>query len=494
MEKVKRKIFFWILVILFFIIAPSLVLYANGYRFDLKKGVFVHSGTISLKVNPRNVAIFLNGKEEEVTTSRINNSLNIFGLMPREYNLKISADGFNEWSKKTEVHSGMASEFWNILLTRKEYEKTPYESGPLRRFFISPEDRLIALVNQPEIGTEVKILDIKDAGIQKTFLFEGWSFIAEERKENIEWSPKEDYLLIPLEKKNAFLEEEGGKEKIFSYFVADPDKGTYFNLNEFIGKSDLRNVRWDPEEKDYVFFLEGTNLYRSSIKKKEDFALVSQEVSSFDLAKTGVYYSQLPNELVFRKDLNGETGKTQITFDSPKKTDSLNEKLIVYDELRIAFLDKNKNLYLLNKGEHKEYLEKIDDNIEGVQFSDDGKKLLFWKENEISVFFLRDWNVQPLRVENETKNITRYSEKISNVQWFKDYEHVIFSVGPFVKIIELDNRDRRICQDILTTESLEPKIVYNHYLEKMFFSDWLDESRGSFFSINIPEETNLLGL
>jgi hypothetical protein len=489
MEKIRRSIFFWTLTVLFFIIAPSLVLYARGYRIDFQKGVFVYSGTITLKTNPEDVQISLNGKLEKATASRINNSLNVAGLIPREYRLTISAPGFNDWNKKTEVHSGVSSEFWNILLTRKEYAKTAYATGSVEKFFISPEDKFIALENFQDGNTTVNILDIENNEITQTYAFPDWQFITEERKENIEWSPKEDYLLIPLEKKTLIKNTE---TTIFSYFVVDPKKGTSFNLNEYLEKEDIKNARWHPADKDYLFFLSGTDLFRANITDKNDLILVDQDISSFDLAENGVYYSQLPNELVFRKELNGKNGKTQITFASPKETRSLNEKLIVYDEARIAFLDKEKNLFIFNKGLSQEYLQKIGSAVEGIQFSDDGKKLLFWSANEISVHFLRDWNVQPLRVENETKEITRYAEKISNVQWFKDYEHVIFAVGSFTKIIELDNRDYRICNDLLTTETTNPQIVYNHYLEKMFFSD--QSEKGSlFFSIDIPEKTSFLG-
>lgn len=488
MEKVRRSIFFWTLTLLFFVVAPTLVLYARGYRIDFQKGVFVHSGTITLKTNPEDVQISLNGKLEEATSSRINNSLNVSGLIPREYRLTISAPGFNDWNKKTEVHSGIASEYWNILLTRKEYAKIAYTTGPVEKFFISPEDKFIALENLQDGVATVNILNIKNNEITQIYPFPNWQFISQERKENIEWSPKEDYLLIPLQRETS--EEESNP--IFAYFVANPQKETTFNLNEFLEKADIKNTRWHPKDKNYLFFLSGTDLYRANITAKNDLVLVDRDVSSFDLAENGVYYSQLPNELVFRKDLDGASGKIQITFTSPKENQILNEKLIVYDENRIVFLDQEKNLFLYNNGQYKEYLQKIGSRVEGIQFSDDGKKLLFWSQNEISVHFLRDWNVQPLRAENETKEITRYAEKINNVQWFKDYEHVIFTVGPFAKIIELDNRDYRICNDLLTTETNNSKIVYNHYLEKMFFSD--QGAAGNFFSIDIPEKTTFLGL
>lgn len=124
MEKFKRSLFFWTLVLVFIIVAPTLVLYSTGYRFDWKKGIFVHSGTITFKSNPQNIRTTLNGVNKESNRiNRINRSFNLTGLLPGNYDLEISAPEFNSWSKKVYVHSGLATEFWNIILTRKNYKK-----------------------------------------------------------------------------------------------------------------------------------------------------------------------------------------------------------------------------------------------------------------------------------------------------------------------------------------------------------------------------------
>jgi hypothetical protein len=52
MEKLKRRIFFWILAVLFILTTTYVIFYARGYRFDFSKGIFVHSGTITIKSNP----------------------------------------------------------------------------------------------------------------------------------------------------------------------------------------------------------------------------------------------------------------------------------------------------------------------------------------------------------------------------------------------------------------------------------------------------------
>jgi hypothetical protein len=260
-----------------------------------------------------------------------------------------------------------------------------------------------------------------------------------------------------------------------------------------LGKSNLKYVRWDPQEKNYLFFLSDSSLYRANLTEKEDLVMIAGDVTSYELSNANVYYTQSPNQLLYKSNLDGKSGISQVTFSFPESSSPANEKLIVYDESRIAFINSNKDLYIFNEGEHDKYFKKMGENIEGLQFSDDGKKMLFWTNNEIFVYFLRDWNVHPVRSENDLQNITRYSEDIKNIQWFKDYEHIIFSSGKYAKIIELDSRDHRNSMDLVTTEIENPDIVYNNSLEMLFFVDRLNESFSTLHSIVFPEKLNIFG-
>ena len=278
----------------------------------------------------------------------------------------------------------------------------------------------------------------------------------------------------------------------YVYYIIDIGPNETFNLNEFLGKNDIRKVRWDPSEKDYLFFQSENNLYRASIRDVSDLILIASDVSSYDLSKSVIYYTQMPNELVFQIAPDGQSQRNQLTSSFPEENKAETDKFIVYDTNRMAFIDKQKNLFVYNSGDHDIYFRKLSANVEGLQFSDDGKKMLFWTGNEISVYFLRDWNVQPLRVENEVQNITRYSTEIKNVQWFKDYEHVIFNTDKTLKIIELDSRDHFNSMDILQIGLDESLVVYNHNLEYLFFIDKKGEIP-DLYTVNIPEETTILG-
>ena len=197
--------------------------------------------------------------------------------------------------------------------------------------------------------------------------------------------------------------------------------------------------------------------------------------------------------MVFKSSLDGKSDKYQITDSFPEANSSLIDKLIIYDESRIAFLNSDKKLFIYNKGEHGDYFRKLGDDIEGMQFSNDGKKILYWTKNDISVYFSRDWNVQPIRSENEIQNITRYSDDLKNVQWLKDYEHIIFSAKEQIKIIELDSRDHRNTMDLPRLNISNSSIIYNNSLEKLFFIDKEQNSENMLYSIVFPEKTSILG-
>lgn len=496
MSKTKRAIFFWTLAAIFLITAPIIVLRARGYHFDFSRGVFVYSGTITIKSNPQDINVSLNGEpNDSKKLDRINSSFNISGLLPGYYSIEISASGFQSWKKSTDVHSGVASEFWNVVLARNEYEKTDYAAQKINKFFTSPGNKYLAFTEQDSETLSVKILNIKDKAVENSFSFSGFELLPESEKENIEWSPvKNNRVSIPVknirteDRKNVSEKEANSPT---SYFIADISNDTFLSLNEFLGIGEIKDVRWDPQSENYLFFLSQNSLYRANIDDKKDILLISDDVSSFDLSKTNVLYSMLSNKIIYKKSLDGKSEKVQATNTFPESAGNFIKKTIVYDDARIAFFDDKDNLFVFNQGDYDTYFRKLGENVSGLHFSDDGKKLLFWTNNEISAYYLRDWNVQPVRQENELTEITRYIENVQNVQWFNDYEHIIFNVGNYTKFLELDPRDHRNSMDLVKTEGLSPFIIYNSYLEKLFFTD-IKDGVSNLYSIDFPEQTTIL--
>ncbi|MEF3691547.1 MAG: WD40 repeat domain-containing protein [Candidatus Moraniibacteriota bacterium] len=471
-----KKIFFWFLVILFALIAPVVVSYAMGYRFSLERGIFVYSGSITIKPTPREVEVFVDG--EKVSTGMINflnYSYHIGSLFPGKYMLEVRSPGYIPWAQEAYVHSGVSTEFWNVFLAREKYTQLEYPTQNVENFFISPDGKRIALAEEKDNKIWIKILDIKKEEIIYEFLFEGYG-LSKNKKENIEWSPREGRLIVPLEK-------EGKKE----YFVINIGTEEFYSLNKKIDKDDIKKARWSSDDRNTLFYMKEDVLFRSDLENTANEVEVAKNIVGYDLAGSNIYYLSGDNHIIYKKNISGRSEAIQVTTESINATGGDNFELIVYDENRIALVSQDKNLYLYNQGEESKGVKEIAQGVNGIHFSNDGKKLAFWTNNEIAVYFVRKWETQPGRKEGQKIDVVRFSQAIENVNWFDDYEHLIFSVGNQIKITELDNRSMKNIENLVDLVGEGTKATYSHREENLFFIDSKNENK-KLYSISLTEE------
>ena len=84
--------------------------------------------------------------------------------------------------------------------------------------------------------------------------------------------------------------------------------------------------------------------------------------------------------------------------------------------------------------------------------SPDGDKGVWLDSREGWVKWLKDTGYQPTRKAGETELVTRFSQKISDVQWYKDSDHLIVDAGGVLKFIEIDNRGGINISDVSTID------------------------------------------
>ena len=477
-----RALFFWSLATTFFIVAPVIVYYAMGYRFSLERGIFVYSGSVTLKTNPRDIEVLVDNEPvAKGIINFINHSYHIDGLSPGEYSLEIKSPDYKSWSKKISIHSGVSTEFWNVFLAKNEYSKASYPSRDLKGFFMSPDSKKIALV-QGINETKVEILDVKNEEIEYVFQVADYAF-SEDVKENIEWSPREGHLTVPLKKND--------KQE---YYIIDIGNEKVFNLNNILKLDNIKRVRWSAEEKNALFYMLEDDLYKIDLDKTEEGSfLVRENIAGYDISADGIYYLDKNSGLVYEKNGKGTSGEKQISFSSIDVAAGDDFKLIAYDKNRIAIISQDKDFYLFNKSDEagsEAYIKKLKEGINGVHFSNDGKKIAFWNDYEIFVYFVRKWETQPNREEGHMINVAHFSQKVENICWFRDYEHIIFNVGNVVKITELDHRSLRNIQDIFSTNIDNSKLRYTPREDSVFFIDSEKNSSDmGLYSISLEEES-----
>jgi len=125
MKQAWRKTLFFFLVFLFLILAPFLLLYSQGIRFDFEKKRFTFTGAIYLKAIPKQAKVFLNGKFVK-KTDLIFGSVKIKNLIPKKYLIEIKKEGYFPWKKELEVKEKEVTEATGIVLFPKKikFKKT----------------------------------------------------------------------------------------------------------------------------------------------------------------------------------------------------------------------------------------------------------------------------------------------------------------------------------------------------------------------------------
>lgn len=109
--------------------------------------------------------------------------------------------------------------------------------------------------------------------------------------------------------------------------------------------------------------------------------------------------------------------------------------------------------------------ENIFEGMIDLRLSPDGKKLIYFSNSEIWLFYLDDIFEQPQRKSGEKVLLNRFSEKIGGVFWLNQ-DYLVFTTGNKIKVSETDNRDRVNCYDLGEFEN--PRIFFNPADDKIY--------------------------
>lgn len=481
-----RTFSFIVFVCLFFVTAALALFYAFGYRFSFARGIFIYTGSITVKSTPETVSIRVDDMlipEKEL--GLLNNSFHLSGLAPGEHFLEVSAPGYRPWSKKVVVQSGLSTEFWNVFLIKERYEpETILSAENIVKLFPAPETELYAVIKQNGDDLSVDTLDIGSGQETEVFSLPGATFDMKS-DENLEWSPESHKFLLPSLRRDQT-----------THMIVDVETSRTADLQDLARTSlPLRSPRWDPTAKDRLYYLEGDTLYRADTEAIDTApTLLAEHVRSYDLSGNLLYYVNGENGLVYRFPAGADRPQpTQVTSVPMTLSAETSATLVVYDQDRLALYESNKGTLFVFNRQAKEPLRTLATDIKGVQFSDDGKKLLFFSDNEISAVFLRAWEVQPTREADSVVQIARFSAPIRNVQWTEDYEHVLFSSNGTVKLIELDNRDRRDLADIVSTGHSPLQILSSFRENRLYIVRQDASTHRDLITFRFPETPGLFG-
>lgn len=433
MSRRFRRFLFYFFVLMFFLTAPFIVLYANGYKYDYEQNKFIETGAIYIKSHPKKAKIFINNKIVNKTTPIL-----IKGLLPHRYSIKITIDETQEWNKDLEVYPGLVTKAENVMLFPSHPETTLLNEQKINNFYLSPDKERALLVQ--EDGIWVQELKKNSAAIQ---------LINNESKsyQDIQWSENSKYFIF---------------NSASQWFLVDIQKPSdQLNITEKLG-SDISNLKWSTKNSEHIYFLGNAGLSRFEWRSK-NIALMAENIHNYFVFHNALYVIANPNKFIYRLNLDGQN-RTQLIFNYPENITI--ERLQVSNNETMMIFDTNQKIYIAKDG----LLAPIVDNVKSIEFSKDNKKLLVHTPNEIFVHYLDDVEGAPNRKRGEQILLTRNSELIQKAFFVPfDYEHVIFEVNGVIKIAEIDNRDNLNIADLTAGQNFD--IIFDNNILNIYYTD-----------------------
>jgi len=389
MTRKTRTVLFLICLFLFLLIAPVTIFYSQGYRFDIDSKKITQTGGLFLKIEPKQVEIYINGELKKKTDFFFGSAL-IENLLPKKYKIEIKKEGYYPWEKNLEIKERQVTEVKNIVLFSENPTFNILTAG-VKDFWFSPDEKKIILFEESEMGWALKLYDLeKNVKSQLTeerdFYSKGADLL------NLEFSEDSNEIYLDIGMKE--------EEKYFT-----------LKLNKLPPTLTKREIATSSE-----------NIIASQVFNED----------SYYLDKSGYLFKN-------------ETRLTENPFPVKAETEYVLE---IFQNF--VFLRENQTLYQFNPD--LKSFEKCFENINFLKISPDFKKIAYFSNSEIWILFLKEVVSQPIKKSGEKVFLVRLSEKINDVFWLNS-DYLVFNTGNKIKIAEIDDRDRINMVDIAEFEN-----------------------------------------
>lgn len=193
MSFLTRKVRFCImctLIAAFFIIAPIVLFYTAGFRYDFTQGRIKETGVLNIDALPNDSEVYLNNV-------KLNKKLPIYlpNRAPGTYHIKISKTEYKTWEKDITIESKKTTYIKNVILFKEalpiqileNYKKQILSTSP------APSGAYLFIISKENINDNIYEIDLLDTA-NKTLN----SVLRAKLDEppSINWASADDYAII----------------------------------------------------------------------------------------------------------------------------------------------------------------------------------------------------------------------------------------------------------------------------------------------------------
>lgn len=103
MDKITRYLILLLIIVVFFVLAPLIVLYVSGTGFNFGENLSAGTGILDIQSDPNDAEVFINGEkiDSTPTTERF--------IKQGSYTIKVSKSGYRSWEKQLFVEAGQVT-------------------------------------------------------------------------------------------------------------------------------------------------------------------------------------------------------------------------------------------------------------------------------------------------------------------------------------------------------------------------------------------------
>lgn len=247
----------------FLILAPIILLYTTGFRYNWQKKKINGVGVLALKTYPSTARIYLNNQLQKSTSPLYLNDLN-----PNIYTVRVELPGYFPWTKNLEVRSRASTLAYDITLFKQTKPKLLVD-GTINAYALDRTGEHIAVV--------------RDAQTIEIFSASG------EKRDTLYASPKKNLQRVTMtwSASNSYLLIENLISPSASLIIPTDKKRQTRATTELTGKA-LTNIRFDNTDNESLYGIAGTDLKKISLNPLRVDTLQTN-IQSFEITPIGVF-------------------------------------------------------------------------------------------------------------------------------------------------------------------------------------------------------------
>ena len=426
-----RRILPWVFVIAFIFMAPALVFYTAGYRWNSKKGVIERNGTFIIDSKPRDADIEINGK-------RISDKspVTLQNTAPGTYTLKLSKQGYHDWSKVLSIEPERVTFATDIYMWPDEQPRI-LVNGDFDNIYTDPGYKHI-IVTSKNSPTSTKIMTY-DA--KKNILMDFSPAMTSLDITNIHWDDAGDEALLYT--KNNILDSINFNQETISTL---PEGVYHFEQGQLVGNTNDFLIKFDNKGS-----LTRENKNQSIIDSFGDYRIM--EISG----------SKGP---VFMENADADQGFV-LPGGNWQFYDVQKNYLMLKDANRWLWLQIEKEPYSYVMA-YADYLYPITIKRQTFYLLHNNNEILTWLPNE------------------EPDLIYRQSEPIIATAWHPDAMDIMMATTNEISMIQLDDRSGRYKTVLANFDNIIDAVIYEN---QILVTGTKDGQRG-LWSIALEKESN----